>query len=127
MAGETAQSIVAVKHRTTPKKRLPPISPCVAAATNIDIGEGFLALSSSRRRPFKMTVREFRLAQAVIGKAGTKVAELCAESGITYQTLYRHVDPTGALRPEGEKFFNQLRSKAPATVKSTLKRTVANC
>jgi predicted DNA-binding transcriptional regulator AlpA len=35
----------------------------------------------------------------------TRVAELCAELGITRQTLYRHVDPQGELRPDGEKLL----------------------
>lgn len=100
MAGETAQSIVAVEHRTTPKERLPSILPCVAAATDIDAGDAFLALSSGRERPFRMTAAKLRLAQAAMGKAGTKVGELCAETGITRQTLYRHVDPIVALRSD---------------------------
>jgi hypothetical protein len=33
------------------------------------------------------------------------VGELCAELGITRQTLYRHVDPQGRLRPDGEKLL----------------------
>jgi DNA invertase Pin-like site-specific DNA recombinase len=54
-------------------------------------------------RPFKMTTAKLRLAQAAMGKPGTKVSELCAELGITRQTLYRHVDPNDLLRPDGEK------------------------
>ena len=38
-------------------------------------------------RPFKMTPAKLRLAQAAMGKPETKVAELCAELGITRQTL----------------------------------------
>lgn len=34
---------------------------------------------------------------------GTKVGELCVELGVSRQTLYRHVDPKGALRPDGKK------------------------
>ena len=30
-------------------------------------------------------------------------SRLCAELGITRQTLYRHVSPSGTLRPDGEK------------------------
>ncbi len=54
-------------------------------------------------RPFKMTSAKLRLAQAAMGQPETKIAELCAELGITRQTLYRHVDPKGALRPDGQK------------------------
>ena len=56
-------------------------------------------------RPFKMTTAKLRLAQAAMGKPETKVAELCAELGITRQTLYRHVTPKGEIRPDGEKLL----------------------
>ena len=56
-------------------------------------------------RPFKMTTAKLRLAQAAMGKPETKVAELCAELGITWQTLYRHVTPKGEIRPDGEKLL----------------------
>ena len=52
-------------------------------------------------RPFKMTTAKLRLAQAAMGQPGTKVGELCAELGVTRQTLYRHVTPKGELRPDG--------------------------
>jgi len=52
-------------------------------------------------RPFKMTPAKLRLAQAAMGQPGTKVGELCAELGVTRQTLYRHVTPKGDLRPDG--------------------------
>jgi hypothetical protein len=42
-----------------------------------------------------------------MGKPETKVAELCAELGITRQMLYRHVTPKGEIRPEGEKLLTQ--------------------
>jgi DNA invertase Pin-like site-specific DNA recombinase len=38
-------------------------------------------------RPFKMTAAKLRLAQAAMGQPGTKVGALCAELGITRQTL----------------------------------------
>jgi DNA invertase Pin-like site-specific DNA recombinase len=59
-------------------------------------------------RPDKMTPAKLRLAMASMGKPDTKVSGLCTELGITRQTLYRHVSPTGELRPDGEKL---LRSK----------------
>nr|WP_217432395.1 recombinase family protein [Pseudarthrobacter oxydans] len=58
-------------------------------------------------RPYKMTPAKLRLAMASMGKAGTNVGELCTELGITRQTLYRHVSPTGDLRPDGEKLLNR--------------------
>ena len=56
-------------------------------------------------RPFKMTPAKLRLTQAAMGKPETKVAELCAELGVTRQTLYRHVTPKGDIRPDGEKLL----------------------
>lgn len=58
-------------------------------------------------RPFKMTPAKLRLAQAAMGKPETKVAELCAELGVTRQTLYRHVTPKGEIRPDGEKLLQR--------------------
>ena len=60
-------------------------------------------------RPFKMTLAKLRLAQAAMGKPETVVADLCAEMGVTRQTLYRFVDPTGALRPDGQRLFDRGR------------------
>jgi DNA invertase Pin-like site-specific DNA recombinase len=56
-------------------------------------------------RPYKMTPAKLRLAQAAMGQPETNVGRLCRELGITRQTLYRHVDPKGALRPDGEKLL----------------------
>jgi DNA invertase Pin-like site-specific DNA recombinase len=60
-------------------------------------------------RPYKMTAAKLRLAQAAMGKAETKVAELCRELGITRQTLYRHVGPTGELREDGRKLIERRK------------------
>ena len=54
-------------------------------------------------RPYKMTPAKVRLAAASMGQPSTNVGELCKELGITRQTLYRHVSPTGELRPDGRK------------------------
>ncbi len=56
-------------------------------------------------RPFKMTAAKLRLAQAAMGKPETKISDLCAELGVTRQTIYRHVAPEGALRPDGTKLL----------------------
>ena len=63
-------------------------------------------------RPFKMTSAKLRLAQAAMGKPEMKIGELCAELGVTRQTLYRHVPPTGDLRPDGEKLLGR-KPKSP--------------
>ena len=70
------------------------------------------ARGRSGGRPFKMTAAKLRLAQAAMGKPETSIAELCAELGVTRQTLYRHVTPTGELRPDGEKVLAR-QSKRP--------------
>lgn len=58
-------------------------------------------------RPYKMTPAKVRLAMASMGKPETKVSHLCIELGVTRQTLYRHVSPSGDLRPEGEKLLSR--------------------
>ena len=58
-----------------------------------------------------MTTAKLRLAQAAMGQPGTKVGALCAELGVSRQTLYRHVDPNGALRPDGEKLLGLGRRR----------------
>src|SRR5680860_1761343 len=58
-------------------------------------------------RPFKMTPAKVRLAMAAMGQKETKVGDLCKELGITRQTLYRHVSPLGALRPDGAKLLSK--------------------
>src|SRR5215211_1374947 len=63
-------------------------------------------------RPYKMTRAKLRLAMAAMGQPETKVGELCRELGITRQTLYRHVSPQGALRPDGVRLLAQGRRPA---------------
>ena len=73
-------------------------------------------------RPLKMTVAKLRLAQAAMGKPETSIAELCAELGVTRQTLYRHVTPTGELRPDGEKVLarQSKRPRSPSVPQSAV-------
>jgi DNA invertase Pin-like site-specific DNA recombinase len=56
-------------------------------------------------RPYKMTAAKLRLAAASMARPETKISDLCAELGVTRQTLYRHVSPTGELRPDGRKLL----------------------
>jgi len=58
-------------------------------------------------RKYKMTPTKLYLAQGAMGKANTKISELCKELGITRQTLYRHVDPNGELRADAHKLIAQ--------------------
>ncbi len=69
------------------------------------------ARGRSGGRPFKMTPAKLRLAQAAMGKPETKVAELCAELGITRQTLYRFVGPKGELRNDGQRLLDRRKAK----------------
>jgi len=72
-------------------------------------------LASARARgrrggaPFKMTAAKVRLAMAAMGQPETNVSALCRELGVTRQTLYRHVGPHGALRPDGRKLLEGRR------------------
>ncbi|MBW4025220.1 MAG: recombinase family protein [Proteobacteria bacterium] len=69
-------------------------------------------------RPFKMTAAKLRLAQAGMGRQDTKVGDLCRELGVTRQTLYRHVDPSGALRPDGEKLLGHAARRPSSNARS---------
>jgi DNA-binding phage protein len=60
-----------------------------------------------------MTAAKLRLAAASMGRPDTKIGELCTELGITRQTLYRHVSPTGELRPDGRKLLAAHRPNPP--------------
>jgi DNA invertase Pin-like site-specific DNA recombinase len=62
-------------------------------------------------RPFKMTPAKLRLAMAAMGQPETQVGRLCEELGVTRQTLYRHVSPTGELRPDGKKLLSGGRAE----------------
>jgi len=64
-------------------------------------------------RPYKMTAAKLRLATASMGRPDTKISELCTELGVTRQTLYRHVSPTGELRPDGRKLLAASGPKPP--------------
>lgn len=44
---------------------------------------------------------------AAMGQPETIVGDLCAELGVTRQTLYRHVSPKGELRPDGLKLISE--------------------
>jgi hypothetical protein len=60
-----------------------------------------------------MTPAKLRLAAASMGQPDTKVGELCAELGITRQTLYRHMSPAGELRPDGLKLLAGSKRTPP--------------
>jgi DNA invertase Pin-like site-specific DNA recombinase len=60
-------------------------------------------------RPYTMTPAKIRLAMAAMGEPETNVTALCSELGISRQTLYRHVSPGGALRPDGQKLLAKKR------------------
>lgn len=72
-------------------------------------------LASARARgrrggaPYKMTAAKLRLAQAALGKPETSVRALCQEIGVSSQTLYRHLSPQGALRPDGRRLIERTR------------------
>lgn len=57
-------------------------------------------------QPSKLTPAKLRIAQAAMRDPDRKIAELCSELGISRQTLYRHVDPKGGLRADGEKILS---------------------
>ncbi len=46
---------------------------------------------------------------AAMGNPETNVGELCEELGISRQTLYRHVSPTGEIRADGARVLGRKR------------------
>jgi hypothetical protein len=58
-----------------------------------------------------MTTAKLRLARASMGNPETMIRDLCAELGVTRQTLYRHVAPDGALRPMGKSYWTAKREQ----------------
>lgn len=60
-------------------------------------------------RPFTMTPAKVRTAMAAMGKPETNVGDLCEELGISRQTLYRHVSPTGEIRADGARVLGRKR------------------
>ena len=54
-------------------------------------------------RKFHLTKGQVRLAQASMRNKNTNVSELCLELGVSRQTLYRYVSPTGELREYGKQ------------------------
>jgi DNA invertase Pin-like site-specific DNA recombinase len=65
-------------------------------------------------RPYKMTPAKLRLAMVAMADVETNVGELCRELGVTRQTLYRHVDPGGALREDGRRLLAS-RGRGPGS------------
>lgn len=60
-------------------------------------------------RPFKMTPAKLRTAIAVMQHPETQIGKLCAELGISRQTLYKHLTPQGELRPLGQKLLDKRK------------------
>src|SRR5699024_1525825 len=63
-------------------------------------------------RPYKMTPAKVRLAMASMGQSGTNVGALCQELGISRQTLYRHLSPTGELRDAGRDVMSAAKRQS---------------
>lgn len=79
---------------------------------------GLAAARARGRRggaPYKMTPAKLRLAQAAMGRPETMVRELCRELGISTQTLYRHVSPSGEVRAAGVKLLAARDRRRPTT------------
>jgi hypothetical protein len=69
-----------------------------------------------------MTTAKLRLAQAAMGQPGTRIGELCIELGVSRQTLYRHMNPTGQLRPDGERLLGRKRGAGCSGTKSSIQK-----
>jgi len=56
-------------------------------------------------RPFTMTPAKIRLAMSAMGQPETHIGKLAKELGVSRQTLYRYVSPTGELRPQARRIL----------------------
>lgn len=72
-------------------------------------------------RLFKMTVAKLRLAMAAMGQPETKFGDLCQELGVIRQTQYRHLSPTGELRPDGMKLLTTRTRRCSISATSPLR------
>lgn len=73
---------------------------------------GLVAARSRGRkggRKHKMTPTKVFLAQGALEKPDTKISELCKELGITRQTLYRYLSPTGQFREDARKLIKKRK------------------
>ncbi|MBX9689176.1 MAG: recombinase family protein [Candidatus Obscuribacterales bacterium] len=69
---------------------------------------GLMAARARGRRGGRrhtMTPAKVRLAMAAMSNEETVVNDLCRELGVTRQTLYRYVGPTGELRESGRELL----------------------
>jgi transposase-like protein len=48
---------------------------------------------------------------ASMGQPDTTVGDLCKELGVSRQTLYRHVSPSGDLRDDGRRVLTQSQRR----------------
>jgi DNA-binding NtrC family response regulator len=70
---------------------------------------------SPSKSPLRTTSNsEITLTQAAMGQPETKIGELCIELGVSRQTLYRHMNPKGELRPDGEKLLGRKKKGPPS-------------
>ncbi len=61
-------------------------------------------------RQFKMTPSKIALAQGAMEKSETKIVPLCKKLGVSKQTLYRYISPTGQLRPDAQKVLDAKKA-----------------
>lgn len=69
---------------------------------------GLVAARARGRRGgshYTMTPAKLHMAMAAMRKPDSVVSNLCREWGVTRQTLYRYVSPSGILRPDGIKLL----------------------
>ena len=64
-----------------------------------------ILVHNTKHRKKKRSCWGLYLAQGALEKPDTKISELCKELGITRQTLYRHLSPTGQFREDALKLL----------------------
>lgn len=58
-------------------------------------------------RKFQLSKAQVRMAQIAMKHRDTNVSDFCKELGVSRQTLYRYVSPSGDLREFGKKVLRK--------------------
>lgn len=70
----------------------------------LDFGDS-MPIARKTGRPTTLTPAQLRMAIEAMKNPEVKVGDLCAGLGISRQTLYRLISPSGDLRPDGERLL----------------------
>jgi site-specific DNA-methyltransferase (adenine-specific) len=70
----------------------------------LDFGDS-MPTARKTGRPTTLTPAQLRMAIEAMKNPEVKIGDLCVDLGISRQTLYRLISPSGELRPDGERLL----------------------